>query len=150
MDGRSVLDKRSYPLSMAKKVEQDVVAACKRSKGKFIDKDFPATTSSIGRRKAQGVVEWARVSEFLESPSLFIDGVEAGDVVQGALGDCWFLGAMSVVATRDDLLYPLFVSAHPEYGFYQLKFYKDGDWRVVRYALPYPWKNALSSHSFFP
>jgi hypothetical protein len=48
------------------------------------------------------------------------DGVGAGDVMQGELGDCWFLGAMSVVATRNDLMYPLFIAAHPEIGFYQV------------------------------
>jgi Calpain family cysteine protease len=49
----------------------------------------------------------------------------------GELGNCWALGAMSVVACRNDLLYPLFVCAHPEYGMYQIKFYKNGHWRVV-------------------
>ena len=55
-----------------------------------------------------------------------MDGAEEGDVIQGELGDCWMLGALSVVATRDDLLFPLFVSAHPECGFYQIKLYLDG------------------------
>lgn len=35
------------------------------------------------------------------------------------------------MATRNDLLFPLFVSAHPEYGFFQIKLYKNGAWRVV-------------------
>ena len=28
----------------------------------------------------------------------------AQDVIQGAIGDCWFIGALSVLATRDELL----------------------------------------------
>ena len=44
--------------------------------------------------------------------------MESGDVIQGALGDCYFLGALSVIATRRDLLMPLFVSVHPELGLY--------------------------------
>ena len=28
-------------------------------------------------------------------------------------------------------MYPLFESAHPEYGFYQIKIYKNARWRVV-------------------
>jgi len=28
----------------------------------------------------------------------------ANEVKQGALGDCWFIGALSVLATRDELL----------------------------------------------
>ncbi len=38
---------------------------------------------------------------------------------------------MSVVATRNDLLYPLVVSAHPDIGFYQLRFYLNQKWRIV-------------------
>jgi hypothetical protein len=55
---------------------------------------------------------------FATDPRLFVDGVESGDVIQGALGDCYFLGALSVVATRKDLLLPLFVAAYPEWGLY--------------------------------
>jgi hypothetical protein len=47
-----------------------------------------------------------------------------GDVIQGQLGDCWFLGALAVVATRMDLIKENCVSAHPEHGFYQFRFYK--------------------------
>jgi hypothetical protein len=50
------------------------------------------------------------------TPKLFVDGVEAGDVIQGALGDCYFLGSLSVVATRKDLLMPLVVKYVPENG----------------------------------
>jgi hypothetical protein len=63
--------------------------------------------------------------------AVFVDGISSGDIVQGELGDCWFLGAASVVATREDLLYPLVLSAHPEYGFYQFKIYKNAKWRYI-------------------
>ena len=33
-------------------------------------------------------------------PSLFEGGIQAGDVLQGALGDCWFLGAISALAPK--------------------------------------------------
>jgi hypothetical protein len=29
------------------------------------------------------------------------DGAGTNDVVQGAIGDCWFIGALSVLATED-------------------------------------------------
>jgi hypothetical protein len=44
----------------------------------------------------------------------------------------WFLSALAVLAQHGPhLLKDLFASAHPEYGFYQLKFYKDGAWQLV-------------------
>jgi hypothetical protein len=29
---------------------------------------------------------------------MFLDGADPGDVEQGSLGDCWLLGAFSIVA----------------------------------------------------
>jgi len=42
----------------------------------------------------------------------------------GGLGDCWFLGALAVVATRIDLIKQLIITVRPEHGFYQFRFYK--------------------------
>ena len=33
-----------------------------------------------------------------------VDDASSNEVKQGALGDCWFIGALSVLATRDELL----------------------------------------------
>ncbi len=32
-------------------------------------------------------------------PQFLDDGAETNDVMQGAIGDCWFIGALSVLAT---------------------------------------------------
>ena len=61
-----------------------------------------------------------------------MSGVEAGDVIQGVLGDCWFLGALSVVATKPDLLMKNFCQKElNEQGVYEFNFYKNGDWIKV-------------------
>ena len=39
-----------------------------------------------------------------ESPKFVDDGVASSDCVQGSLGDCWLISAMSVLATRDELI----------------------------------------------
>lgn len=79
---------------------------------------------SKGKTDIQVEIAWKRPKDIAKNPSLFVDGVEEGDVIQGQLGDCWFLGALAVVATRIDLLKELIVSSNPEYGFYQFRFYK--------------------------
>jgi hypothetical protein len=85
-----------------------------------IDNEFPASDKALFKNPAEksskGIVTWKRPSEFAPNPKLFVSGVESGDVIQGALGDCYFLGALSVVATREDLLQPLFLRSYPEYG----------------------------------
>jgi calpain len=75
---------------------------------------------------------WKRPQEINPNAQLFVDGVNAGDVIQGALGNCWFLSALSTVATSaDNFIEQLFVQRKPEIGYYQLRFFKDGQWRLV-------------------
>ena len=68
-----------------------------------------------------------------DAAELFIDGASSGDVIQGALGDCWFLGALSVVGTREKETQELFwgLDEFKEYGIYVCRFYKDHQWRYV-------------------
>ena len=74
---------------------------------------------------------WKRAGEGMKGAALFKDGVAPGDVIQGALGDCWLLGAMSVLAVRDTLLHQLFKAAYPAQGIYVLQFFKGGAWQEV-------------------
>jgi hypothetical protein len=58
---------------------------------------------------------------------LFIDGSSSGDVIQGQLGDCWFLSALAVLGTNNELLTNCFWKRDDfrEYGLYVLRFFKD-------------------------
>jgi hypothetical protein len=81
------------------------------------------------------LVEWLRPPEFVpagKKPAVFLDGAEAGDVKQGALGDCWFLSALCCVATRKELLKNLFASTeYASKGIYTIRFFKNGKWKHV-------------------
>lgn len=64
----------------------------------YLDPEFPAADSSIYKRppgQHSHLIVWKRPNEIAPSPQLIVDGVESGDVIQGALGDCYFLGAIS-------------------------------------------------------
>lgn len=58
---------------------------------------------------------------------LFLDGSSSGDVIQGQLGDCWFLSALAVMGANESLLQTCFwkEDSFKEYGLYVLRFYKD-------------------------
>merc|ERR1719181_902236 len=83
------------------------------------------------------MVDWNRINanEITDcvAPQTFIGGQTPGDVVQGALGDCWFLSSLSVLATRPALVKRLIVSDvySKKYGIYTVKFSKAGIWRYV-------------------
>ena len=49
-------------------------------------------------------------------------------MVQGQLGDCWFLSALSVLGTQEELLRRCFWrgDAYKKYGLFVCRFFKDG------------------------
>lgn len=66
---------------------------------------------------------------------VFREEPRSDDVRQGALGNCWFVGALSVVAERPELIRRIFLSmdgdgANPN-GVYQLRLCRAGVWRTV-------------------
>lgn len=93
-----------------------------------------STASFNGGKK----VKWLRPTEVKGSSTAidFIrDGAEAGDVIQGELGDCYLLGAMSSIAPAG--LLKRLVRSDPEVagdlakGFITFTLYKFGDWVEV-------------------
>ncbi len=59
--------------------------------------------------------------------NLFIDGTSSGDVIQGQLGDCWFLGGLAVMGANEGLLKDCFWrgDVFKNYGLFVVRFFKD-------------------------
>lgn len=66
----------------------------------WTDHTFPANESSIGLQKSRelGRIDWRRAVDISNRPRLVTNGVGRHDVVQGKLGNCWFVAASSVLA----------------------------------------------------
>jgi hypothetical protein len=99
---------------------QKIVETCKKAAKKFEDSQFPLNDTMLGFT-AHNISGWKRA----EGCVLYEGGVTASDVKQGAIGDCYFLSAISVLGekrTKD-----IFVSHDLEVGVYLMKFYKYGD-----------------------
>lgn len=64
---------------------------------------------------------------FAKHGSLFLDGSSSGDVVQGQLGDCWFLSALAVMGSQEKLLQDCFwrMDTFKEFGLFVIRFFKD-------------------------
>ena len=113
------------------------------SAAKTADEIAAATLARAGVDGAS--FEWMRPTdtypeskEGLESPALFIDGDDAGDVVQGnCLDDAWLLGALGAIAAHPlALVQNLFVEEDDNSllssGFVTCRFYIEGEWQEVK------------------
>ncbi|KZP28270.1 cysteine proteinase [Athelia psychrophila] len=72
-----------------------------------------------------------RVPQIFDRPVFFETGAGFSDVIQGQLGDCWFLSAMAAVSARKGLIEKLCVARDEKVGIYGFIFCVDGDWRDV-------------------
>ncbi|CAE6493790.1 unnamed protein product [Rhizoctonia solani] len=69
-----------------------------------------------------------RVTQIFEEPQFFIDGANSSDVAQGYLGNCWFMSAVSTVATTEGLIERICVHRDEQVGVYGFLFYRDSGW----------------------
>jgi len=109
----------------------------------WTDHTFPANDSSIGLQKSRelGRVDWRRVSDISTRPHLVIDGVGRHDVVQGKLGNCWFVAASSVLAGVPKLWDRVVLDAKDQEwdpdvpdkysGVFRFHFWRFGNWLEV-------------------
>ncbi|KAI1075380.1 cysteine proteinase [Whalleya microplaca] len=68
-----------------------------------------------------------RVHEIFEKPT-FMKNISAGDVKQGALGDCWLIASLSALANVEDGIKRACVEYDTRIGIYGFVFYRDGEW----------------------
>jgi hypothetical protein len=117
----TILNSETAALSVA----QTLMKECEAKNCEWLDPDFGPKNKAdkkgsldaiyfpgLPKSKAlpnHDMITWMRPEEFIDDKTKkgqFLSG-DAGsnDVCQGQIGDCWFIGAMSVLATRDELLY---------------------------------------------
>lgn len=69
-----------------------------------------------------------RVTQAFKNPKFFVDGASSTDVIQGDLGNCWFLSAIAAVATKPELVEKFCVARDEQVGVYGFTFQRNGIW----------------------
>ncbi|KAJ9442418.1 Calpain-type cysteine protease DEK1 [Diplonema papillatum] len=122
------------------KVTADATAkACAEAGIKFVDITFPPRDSSLKSENVKREIKmypWKRPDTFLEGtglkPALFVGDIEPNDIDQGALADCYLMGALSAVAEFERLVRSCFESGQdPDLGLYRVSLCKNGWWQTV-------------------
>eukprot|EP00756_Hemistasia_phaeocysticola_P010946 Hpha_TRINITY_DN15065_c5_g6::TRINITY_DN15065_c5_g6_i1::g.125114::m.125114/K08582/CAPN15; calpain-15 len=123
-----------------KKVTADETAkACANAGLKFLDVTFPPRDSSLKPewiKRDMKTYPWKRPDTFLEgtglAPALFVGEIEPNDIDQGALADCYLMGALSAVAEFERLVRSIFeFGQDPDLGLYRVSICKNGWWQTV-------------------
>ncbi|KAJ1463891.1 hypothetical protein T484DRAFT_1872353, partial [Baffinella frigidus] len=65
-------------------------------------------------------------SDQASEPTLWEGSVAPDDVVQGALKDCWFLGALAIVAAKPGMLLTICKFSYVQWGVHLVSFFVDG------------------------
>lgn len=118
---------------------------CLKTNTKFIDKDFPAANASLegdGTNKLakdwiQGprpCANWKRPDDFfgVKNYSFFKDKIEAADLRQGAIGNCYFMAAVAALAEHPHRIQRLFVSREVSpFGCYCINICDEGLWKSI-------------------
>lgn len=85
---------------------------------RFVDVDFPPVERSVNwdnkRESSVHFDTFKRLQDLVGGahphPEVFVDGVDPDDVIQGRLGNCWFVQCLAGVATRkraiEAMIYP--------------------------------------------
>ncbi|XP_006811804.1 calpain clp-1-like, partial [Saccoglossus kowalevskii] len=101
----------------------------------YEDDEFPAIENSLffSDESADGIV-WKRPKEISDSPSLLVDGISRDDVVQGILGDCWFLSSCASIAQHKRFMEKVvptdqYLWSSGKYcGLFHFRFWRFGKW----------------------
>ena len=97
----------------------------------WVDPDFPLNYTSIGIKKEEAMSVAGRLLDHAWCPISYVhpkkplfpkDGIDPADLMQGALGDCWLITAISTMAEYPESVKRLFLTKeHNEIGQYVLR-----------------------------
>jgi hypothetical protein len=96
----------------------------------FEDPDFPPEAKSLGKWKGKSgdelnQIKWKRAAKLgSEPPHLFQGGIQAEDIAQGQLGDCWLMAALACLSEHPAAIQRCFLTRERNVrGCYRIQLY---------------------------
>ncbi|KAJ2912950.1 hypothetical protein MD484_g7458, partial [Candolleomyces efflorescens] len=111
---------------------------CKAKNRKFRDIEFDLENDKnnclygLFVNESYSPADVHRVTQIFDNPTFFHNGKPgSNDIIQGQLGDCWFLSALATVSTAGGLIEKLCVARDEQVGVYGFIFFRDNAWVTV-------------------
>lgn len=160
----NVWEHRVHPstsVEQSRKWFEKQIAEQMRRGGLFIDPFVEASDVTIG--STRDYYRWLRPHEIVSYPKFISDGISRFDVMQGELGNCWFLAAVACLSMHPELFEHVVPdgqsfdsSEQSQYGtplsycgMFWFRFWQFGEWVdvVVDDRLPTRDRNLVFMHS---
>ncbi|XP_043088235.1 calpain-1 catalytic subunit isoform X3 [Puntigrus tetrazona] len=136
---RNLKDGQGSPNNPEKFLDQDfhqLQQLCLKERLRFVDNLFPPEMKSIGlvslRREDLHRVEWRRPHDLAANPLYIVQGASRFDIVQGILGNCWFLASVGALTSQKRIMKQVLndeQSFSVDYaGIFHFKFWRFGSW----------------------
>lgn len=142
-----VESRRKRDEKQAKEQWINIIKYCKDIGIQFVDDSFPPAEKSLYLKprfsEHPRVANWLRPQQIQSVgggthhgtshiPLAVFRSPRPDDIMQGVLGDCWFLSAMAVLGEKPELLEKIVITKeiNPE-GAYQVRLCKDGKWTII-------------------
>ncbi|KAK0488665.1 hypothetical protein IW261DRAFT_1639013 [Armillaria novae-zelandiae] len=132
--GLLVTDELEKALVDCKAKVERIAKECKAKNRKFRDHEFDLQNDrsrclhGLTSEETYNPSDVLRATQVFDNPQFFIDGASSNDIVQGAIGDCWFVSALATVCTPKGLVEKFCVARDEKIGVYGFIFFRDNKW----------------------
>jgi hypothetical protein len=107
----------------------DYSLLAKDKNGKYLDSH--QSEQCRGEIKVE-FLQWKRITQIYDHFNVFENVIDPNDILQGSIGDCYFIAAISALAKYPELVYQLFrTKEKSSSGFYEVVLFIDGEWQIV-------------------
>ncbi|XP_067939062.1 calpain-5-like [Watersipora subatra] len=104
----------------------------------FQDPEFSAIQKSLFHSQTDDEIIWKRPTDLCNLPKFIIDGTSADDLIEGDLGNRWFVAAVSNIANSPQLLQKVIPDASSQNfnnlsytGMFRFRFWVFGRWMEI-------------------
>ena len=102
------IEENTQVLKVKKSQYQELIQVYQKGNHLWEDPEFPHNQQSFGYIEGVKTKEWKRLSQIISNPVLFDGKIQPQDAIQGSLGDCYFLSAVSAIAEKEERVKAIF------------------------------------------